>query len=90
MIGVLSENYGKLHDLWSQIFFLLNLVVLVVLGITLFNHPRYIKAIAVYGFIVAAVNLMFLFLPNTSLLEWFTVFTALGYIGLLSYNMVKK
>lgn len=90
MIGVFSENYGKLHDLWSQIFFLLNLVVLVVLGITLFNHPRYIKAIAVYGFIVAAINLVFLFLPNTPLLEWFTVFTALGYVGLLSYNMAKK
>ncbi|HYB68577.1 MAG TPA: DUF998 domain-containing protein [Candidatus Acidoferrales bacterium] len=90
MIGVFSENYGQLHDLWSQIFFLLNLVVLIVLGITLFNHPRYIKTIAVYGFIVVAINLMFLFLPNTPLLEWFTVFTALGYVALLSYNMAKK
>jgi len=90
MIGVFSEDYGWLHNLWSEVFFLLNLLVLVIMGVALFTHPRYIKAIAIYGCIVAAVTLMFLFLPNTPLLEWFTVFTALGYVGLLSYNMAKK
>ena len=90
MIGVFSENYGWLHDLWSEVFFVLNLLVLVILGAALFTHPRIIKAIAIYGFVVAVINLMFLFLPNTPLLEWFTVFTALGYVGLLSYNMAAK
>jgi hypothetical membrane protein len=90
MIGVFSENSGWLHDLWSQVFFLLNLIVLIGVGIALFTHPRYIKAIAYYGFIVAAINLMLLFSPGTPLLEWFTVFTALGYVGLVSYNMAKK
>lgn len=90
MIGVFSEDYGWLHSLWSEVFFLLNLLVLVIVGVALFTHHRYIRAIAVYGFVVAAINLMFLFLPNTPLLEWFTVFTALGYVGLISYNMAKK
>jgi len=89
MIGVFSENSGSLHNLWSSVFFLLNFLVLVLVGVSLFTHPKYIKAIAYYGFIVAAINLALLFVPNTPLLEWFTVFTALGYVGLMSYNMSK-
>lgn len=56
---------------------------------SLFTHPRYIRAIAYYGFIVAAIDLAFVFLSDTPLLEWFTVFTALGYVGLMAYNMTK-
>ena len=89
MIGVFSEDAGSLHSLWSDIFFLLNLIVLVLMGASLFTHPRHIKAIAGYGFVVAVINLTFLFVSNTPLLEWFTVFTALGYVGLLSYNTAK-
>jgi hypothetical membrane protein len=90
MIGVFSEDSGWLHSLWSQVFFLLNLAVLFAVGIALFTHPRYIRAIAYYGFIVAAINLMLIFIPGLPLLEWFTVFTALGYVSLLSYNMARK
>ena len=90
MIGVFSENAGWLHDMWSDVFFVLNLIVLVLIGAFLFPHPRYIKAISYYAFVVAAINLAFLVLPSTPLLEWFTVFTALGYVGLLSYNMIEK
>jgi hypothetical membrane protein len=86
MIGVFSEDAGSLHSLWSDIFFLLNLVVLVLIGASLLTHPRCIKAIPAYGFLVAIINLAFIFVSNTPLLEWFTVFTALGYVGLLSYN----
>ncbi|MGA9388137.1 MAG: DUF998 domain-containing protein [Candidatus Bathyarchaeia archaeon] len=89
MIGVFSEDSGSLHILWSDVFFLLNLVVLILVGASLFTHPRYIKAIAYYGFTVAAINLAFVFVSNTPLLEWFTVFTSLGYVGLITYNMAK-
>jgi hypothetical membrane protein len=90
MIGVFSEDYAALHTFWSSIFFLLNLIVLVLLGASLFTHPNYMKPIAYYGFLVAAINLLFLFVYNTPLFEWFTVFTALGYVGLLVYNTLKK
>jgi hypothetical membrane protein len=90
MIGVFSENAGWLHNMWSEVFFVLNLIVLVLIGAFLFTHPRYIKVISYYAFVVAAINVMFLVLPNTPLLEWFTVFTALGYVGLISYNMIEK
>ena len=90
MIGVFSENAGWLHNMWSDVFFVLNLIVLVLIGAFLFPHPQYIKAISYYAFVVAAINLAFLVLPSTPLLEWFTVFTALGYVGLISYNMIEK
>lgn len=90
MIGVFSEDYGSLHHLWSSVFFLFNLIVLILAAASLFTHPRYIKAIAYYGFVVVAINLMYVSLSDTPLLEWFTVFTALGYVGLLTYNMAKK
>jgi hypothetical membrane protein len=89
MIGVFSEDAGSAHVLWSKIFFLLNLIVLVLVGASLFTHPRYIRAIAYYGFVVAAINLAFVFISDTPLLEWFTVFTALGYVGLMAYNMTR-
>lgn len=89
MIGVFSEDSGSLHSLWSEVFFLLNLAVLVLVGASLFTHPRYVRAIAYYGFTVAAINLAFVFVSDMPLLEWFTVFTSLGYVGLITYNMAK-
>ncbi len=41
------------------------------------TDPRYIRTIAYYGFIVAAIDVMFIFFDAPSL-EWFTVFSALG------------
>jgi hypothetical membrane protein len=90
MIGVFSEDAGSLHTLWSSVFFLFNLIVLILVGVSLFTHTSYMKAIGVYGFIVAAINLLFILLYDTPLFEWFTVFTALGYVGLLAYNMLKR
>jgi hypothetical protein len=38
---------------------------------------------------VAAINLLFVLVYRNPMFEWFTVFTALGYVGLLVYNMFK-
>jgi hypothetical membrane protein len=89
MIGVFSQDYGEMHHLWSAVFFVLNLVVLILAGVSLFTHPKYIRQIAYYGFTVAIINLIFVSVYNIPLLEWLTVFTALGYVGLLAYNMFK-
>lgn len=89
MVGVFSEDFMSLHITWSSVFFLLNLTVLVLLGVTLFTHAHYMKPIAYYGFVVAAINLFFVLAYSVPLFEWFTVFTALGYVGLLVYNMFK-
>lgn len=89
MIGVFSEDYGEIHGLWSAVFFLLNLIILILSNVSLFTHHNYIRKIAYYGFIVVAINLVFAFLYTVPLLEWFTVFASLGYVGLLAYNMFK-
>jgi hypothetical membrane protein len=89
MIGVFSEDAGDLHVLWSNIFFMLNFAVLILMSVSLVTHPRCIKAISGYALVVAAIDLGFVLSSSTPILEWFTVFTALGYVGLLSYNTTK-
>jgi hypothetical membrane protein len=91
LIGVYPENSTPVgfHHLWSITFFMLNLLVLILANIALVTHPKFIKPIAIYGFVVAIINLAFVVLPESSIIEWFTVFTALGYAGLLVVNMLK-
>ena len=102
MIGVFSENAGDIHTLWSLAFFLLNMITIFLFSLALYKHPKYIKAISYYGFavvafnllfvsaIIATINLHFSLVYNTPIFEWFTVFTALGWIGLLAYNIFKR
>jgi hypothetical membrane protein len=90
MIGVFSEDHGDIHVLWSSIFFMLNLIVIILVSLASYTHPSYIKRTTYYGFIVAIINLLFVLVYNNPIFEWFTVFTALGFVGLLVYNMFKK
>ncbi len=89
MIGVFSEDYMVQHLFWSDLFFVFNLVVLIFANVTLFTRPSFIRGIGHYGLAVAVVNLLFVILSNAPLLEWFTVFTALGYVALLAYNTIR-
>ena len=89
MIGVFSEDAGAIHHLWSLMFFVFNLLVLILANVSLMTHRKFIKPIGYYGLIVAVINLLFVGLAYTSILEWFTVFTALGYVAFLSYNTFR-
>jgi len=89
MIGVYSEDYGTIHHFWSQVFFIFNLMVLILANVSLMTHRKFIRPLAYYGLVVAVVNLLFVALSNTPILEWFTVFTALGYVAFLAYNTYK-
>jgi hypothetical membrane protein len=86
MIGVFSEDAGAIHHSWSVAFFVLNLIVLILANVSLMTHAKFIRPVGYYGLVVGVVNLLFVGLAYTSLLEWFTVFTALGYVALFSYN----
>ena len=86
MIGVFSEDAGAIHHLWSLVFFVFNLFVLILANVSLITHRKFIRPVGYYGLVVAVINLLFVGLTYTSLLEWFTVFAALGYVALLSYN----
>jgi hypothetical membrane protein len=89
MIGVFSEDSMMQHVFWSGFFFIFNLLVLVLANVSLMTHPRFRKAVGCCGFAVALINLFFLVASNTPLLEWFTVFSALVYVALLSYNTLE-
>jgi hypothetical membrane protein len=89
MIGVFSEDSMTQHLFWSEFFFIFNLLVLILANISLLTRPKFIRPIGYYGLAVAVVNLLFVVLTSTPLLEWFTVFTALVYAGLLAYNSLK-
>ena len=90
MIGVFSEDYMTQHVFWSDAFFVFNLIVLILANVSLMTHRKFMKPIGYYGFVVAAINLFFVTISSTPLLEWFTVFTALGYVALLSYNTSRS
>jgi len=89
MIGVFSEDFMAEHVFWSSVFFVFNLIVLILANVALMTHSKFWKPIAYYGFLVAFINLLFVAFRETPILEWFTVFTALGYVALLSYNTLK-
>jgi hypothetical membrane protein len=89
MIGIFSEDAGAIHHLWSVVFFIFNLMVLILGNVSLLTHRRFIRPIGYYGLVVAVINLMFVALSYTSTLEWFTVFTALGYVAFISYNTFR-
>jgi hypothetical membrane protein len=86
MIGVFSEDYLAQHLFWSDLFFVLNLLVLVLVNASLMTDRNFIRSIGYYGFAVAVINVLFVLLSNTPVLEWFTVFSALGFAGMLGYN----
>jgi len=90
MIGIYSEDFIAPHVFWSEVFFNVNLTVLMLSSLTLYFHPDFIKWISIYGIIVAVINLLFVFFLGTPILEWFTVFSALGYVGLIVFNMYQK
>ena len=64
-------------------------VVLILANISLMTHSKFRRLIGYYGLVVAMINLLFVVFSNTPLLEWFTVFTALFYVALLSYNTLN-
>ncbi|MHA1377383.1 MAG: DUF998 domain-containing protein [Candidatus Helarchaeota archaeon] len=88
MIGVFSEDQMPAHSMWSRIFFIAIVAVLVLVSITFYTYPGFFKALSYYGIILAIVDAVFVFL-GLALVEWITVFSALGFVGLLSYNILK-
>ena len=86
MIGIFSEDYITAHIFWSVLYFFLMFLTLIISGIFFLYHPDFDNKIAIYGFIVVVVYLLFL-LTFSPLFEWIAVFTSLAYIGLIAYNM---
>lgn len=88
MIGVFSADTGAPHLFWSASFFTVNFIVVLMVITSLMTHPEFKKLIGVYGYVVTVASLIFDLTVGGPLIEWFTVFTALGFAGLLVINML--
>jgi hypothetical membrane protein len=86
LIGVFSEDQGAPHLTASSTFFLLNFVVLILINIPLMLQRRFIKVIGVYGLMMTILSLPLEIFLGGPLVEWYTVFGSLIFVGLLSYN----
>ncbi|MGZ7043108.1 MAG: hypothetical protein ACXVHO_03375 [Methanobacterium sp.] len=95
MIGIFSEDYGSLHWIWSALFFVSLLFVLIITNISLLLNPLYKKWIFMYGVIAILVDISLIMLyivPNhlpKPLFEWMSVLVSLGWLGLVVYNTLK-
>ena len=86
LIGVFSEDQGRPHMAASSAFFLLNFFVLVLIDIALLFHRRFIKVIGLFGLVLTFLSLPLEFFLGGPLVEWYTVFGSLIFVGLVSYN----
>ncbi len=89
MIGVFSADSGAPHLFWSAAFFTLNFIVVLLVVTSIMTHPKFMKPIGVYGYLVTLASLIFDFTVGGPLVEWFTVFSALGFAGLLVIDMLR-
>jgi len=90
MIGVYSEDLGAPHMLASTIFFELNFVTLILVCLPLLIHPSFSKPSALYGLVITLSSLVLAIYFGGPLVEWFTVFSALVFVGLVSYYTSKR
>ncbi len=89
MIGVFSENAPEpLHELWSMIFFLLILILMGLASYALIDDDNFMKITSYYGFGAIIFNIIFL-TTGSPFLEWITVFSALGFVAMLIYDVFK-
>ncbi|MFX1260686.1 MAG: hypothetical protein ACFFAZ_01235 [Promethearchaeota archaeon] len=86
MIGVFSEDQGSPHMIASSTFFLLNFFVLIIVNLALVLNSDFWKLVGVYGFAIDFLTLGLQFAFGGPLVEWFTVFGSLLFVGLLSLN----
>lgn len=89
MIGIYPEDSGRPHGFWSAAFFTINFFVMILASTSLLTHPKFMKPIALYGYMVTVLSLVFDISIGGPLVEWFTVFTALAFAGLVVINMLK-
>ncbi|MHA2143163.1 MAG: DUF998 domain-containing protein [Candidatus Thorarchaeota archaeon] len=88
LIGVFSEDQGSPHMMASSIFFILNFFVLILVNLALLLHSDFWKLIAAYGLVIDFLTLGFEIAIGGPLVEWFTVFGSLLFVGMLSLNTI--
>ena len=88
-IGVLSEDLGDPHMTASSTFFTIIFFVLIIINIALLLNPKFNKIVGAYGLGITLSALSFALTVGGPLTEWYTVFGALLFVGLLAIDSMK-
>ena len=86
--GIFSEDQGTPHMTAASIFFVLNFIVLILISLTLLQHTRFFRPIALYGITICLLSLGLEISIGGPIIEWFTVFGSLVFVGLISMNSI--
>lgn len=91
LVGIFSEDYGKLHSIVAAVFFISIILAILVTDFALQRHPAFMKPISYYGVVVALFSALYIgtYLAGDAIIiaEWITVAGALAWMGLIAYNM---
>jgi hypothetical membrane protein len=104
MVGVFPETHIKQHVMAASGVFGLLFIIIILLSISLYNHPKFANWVAFFGLIAVIIDLAFKYLlsqyhdilavlnPTIPVpgLEWASVFASLVWVGLLAYIMKKN
>jgi hypothetical membrane protein len=88
-IGVFSEDLGAPHMTASSTFFTIIFFVLILINVALLFNPTFNKLVGAYGLGITLSALAFALTVGGPLTEWYTVFGALLFVGLLSIDSRK-
>ncbi|AEG17239.1 DUF998 domain-containing protein [Methanobacterium paludis] len=95
MVGIFPETDPKMHWIWSSILFITILIFLILINISLFDHPKFMRPIFYFGLLAVLVDLFFIVMFRiytglpAPLFEWLAAFFAIFWIAALTYNMLK-
>ena len=103
MVGVFPETHLQQHLLAAAGVFGSLFIIIILLSVALFNHPKFIRLIAYYGIIPIIIDIIFLFISKGNNLlanfqqtipvpgfEWAAVFASIAWVGFLAVNMLIK
>lgn len=88
-IGIFSENLGAPHMTASSTFFAIIFFVLILINLALLLNPKFNKLVGAYGLGITLSALFFALTVGGPLTEWYTVFGALLFVGLLAIDSMK-
>lgn len=104
MVGVFPETHIKQHVLAASGVFGSLFLIIILLSIALYNHPKFAHWVAYFGLIAVIIDLTFKYLlsqykdilavlnPTIPVpgIEWASVFASLAWVGFLAYIMKKN
>ena len=88
LIGIYPEDFPTQHSFWSSVFFQLNFLVMFLVNTSLLYMKKISGRIIFYSYLCQLITLSsFLVLNGSPIVEWFTVFSSIGYGVLIALEI---